>query len=283
MTSDVPSRPTAMLVPHRGHLRHRLGQNLHVGLVARDHDRLAVEDLRDLGVALLGTAARIVLGVLARQVADVEVDRAQVGHAVHGVAADDPAEADRRAVEQVGGLARERQRLDAAEGVDRLDHRVVAQPRASSRAPSGPDTCSRSTSTPLAWTPMCRSVGSPVIAKSPDVALLDQEVRGALLLLVGLLVADAHEVHLHRVLGGQVAHRAHHRREAALHVVGAAADQAVALDPRLELRRGWRAPRRGGRAAPRSGPVAAPTVAASTGRPLCVSPFTSTSRASSHP
>ena len=30
-----------------------------------------------------------------------------------------------------------------------------------------PATCSRSASTPLAWTPMCRLVGSPVMAKSP--------------------------------------------------------------------------------------------------------------------
>ena len=30
-----------------------------------------------------------------------------------------------------------------------------------------PNTCRRKASTPLAWTPTCRSVGSPVIAKSP--------------------------------------------------------------------------------------------------------------------
>ena len=39
------------------------------------------------------------------------------------------------------------------------------------------------------------------------------------------------------VLVGEVAHRAHHRGEPALHVVGAAADQAVALDARRELLR----------------------------------------------
>ena len=38
-------------------------------------------------------------------------------------------EVDRRAVEQVGGLAAERQRLDAAEDVVRLEDRVVAEPR----------------------------------------------------------------------------------------------------------------------------------------------------------
>ena len=38
-----------------------------------------------------------------------------------------------------------------------------------------------------------------------------------------------------RVLARDVDERAHHRREAALHVVGAAADEPVALDPRREL------------------------------------------------
>jgi hypothetical protein len=54
---------------------------------------------------------------------------------------------------------------------------------------------------------MCRSVGSPVSAKSDGVLL------------------------------GGVAHRAHERRQRALHVVGAAADEAVALDARRELPR----------------------------------------------
>ena len=40
-----------------------------------------------------------------------------------------------------------------------------------------------------------------------------------------------------RVLVGEVAQRAHHRREPALHVVGAAPVQAVALDARRELLR----------------------------------------------
>ena len=43
------------------------------------------------------------------------------------------------------------------------------------------------------------------------------------------------KLHAHGVLRRRVVDRAHHRRERALHVVGAAADQPVALDARLEL------------------------------------------------
>ena len=53
----------------------------------------------------------------------------RVGHLVERVAADDPREVDRRAVEQVRDSAAERQRLDAPEGVVGLEDRVVAQPR----------------------------------------------------------------------------------------------------------------------------------------------------------
>ena len=61
---------------------------------------------------------------------------------------------------------------------------------------------------------------------------------------------------------------AHHRRERALHVVGAAADQAVALDPRLEL------PLARGHDVEvavqhdESAPLVAPASASSTGSPL---------------
>ena len=72
---------------------------------------------------------RISSGSWPGQVADVEVDHAAVGHAVDRVPARDPAEADRRAVEQLRGLARERHRLDRAKDVDGLEHGVVAQPR----------------------------------------------------------------------------------------------------------------------------------------------------------
>ena len=55
------------------------------------------------------------------------------------------------------------------------------------------------------------------------VALFDEVVGAPVVLLLGLLVGDAHEVHTDGVLRGQVAGGAHHRRQAALHVVGAAA------------------------------------------------------------
>jgi hypothetical protein len=67
------------------------------------------------------------------------------------------------------------------------------------------------------------------------VALFDDVVRPPRERLVRLLVRHADEVHAHVRLGGQVADRAHHPREPALHVVGAAADQPVAVDARLEL------------------------------------------------
>ena len=98
-----------------------------------------------------------------------------------------------------------------------------------------PLTCTRTASTPLAWTPMCRSVGSPVSAKSAAQALGHERVGRAVADVLGLLVGHAHEAHADRVLGGDVRQRAHDRRERALHVVGAAADEPVALDAGREL------------------------------------------------
>ena len=100
-----------------------------------------------------------------------------------------------------------------------------------------PWTSRRIASTPLAWTPMCRSVGSPVIAKSPRRPRADELVGRAVVDVLGLLVGHAHEAHAHARPARRSRERAHHRREAALHVVGAAADQPVALDARLELLR----------------------------------------------
>ena len=98
-----------------------------------------------------------------------------------------------------------------------------------------PEICRRTASTPLAWTPMCRSVGSPVSAKSAVQALLDEDVGRAPRDVLGLLVGDADEAHADLVLRGDVLERAHHGRQRALHVVGAAADEPVALDARGEL------------------------------------------------
>ena len=67
-----------------------------------------------------------------------------------------------------------------------------------------PWTTIRITSTPLAWMPMCMSVGSPVIAKSPPRPAGDDRVGGALVDLLGLLVGHADEPHAHAVLIGDV-------------------------------------------------------------------------------
>ena len=68
-----------------------------------------------------------------------------------------------------------------------------------------------------------------------DVALFDEVVGAPRLRLVGLLVRDAEEVHPHRRLAGELTHREHHAGEPALHVVGAAAVEAVAVEPGLVL------------------------------------------------
>jgi len=82
-----------------------------------------------------------------------------------------------------------------------------------------------------------RLAGDREVADEPAA---DEVVARAALDVLGLLVGHAHEADPYLFLVGQVAHRAHHRGERALHVVGAAADQAVALDARDEL---LRAPR----------------------------------------
>ena len=82
---------------------------------------------------------------------------------------------------------------------------------------------------------MCRSVGSPVIAKSPTKAGVDQLIAAPFGALLGLLVADDPEPHPHRVLVAQRRRHQHHRRDRALHVIGAAPVEPVALEPRLEL------------------------------------------------
>ena len=146
-----------------------------------------------------------------------------------------------------------------------------------------PEICRRSASTPFAWTPMCRSVGSPVSAKSARRPSLTRTSVERLRDVLGLLVGDADEAHAHLVLAGDVLEGAHHGRERALHVVGAAADQPVALDARRELAlaRGddvevaveddGRARRRG------------PASARMTGRPSWSTPSTLSSRDSSQP
>ena len=71
--------------------------------------------------------------------------------------------------------------------------------------------------------------------KVADVAAPDEVVAGAALDVLGLLVGHDHEPHAHGGLAAEIVEGAHHGREAALHVVGAAAVQPVALDARREL------------------------------------------------
>src|SRR5581483_185465 len=54
----------------------------------------------------------------------------------------------------------------------------------------------------------------------------------ALVQLFGFFVRDAYQPHAYALLTLEVLERTHHRRNPALHVVGATTDQAVALDAR---------------------------------------------------
>ena len=174
--------------------------------------------------------------VLLREIADVDVHGAFLGHLVRRVAADDPAEVHRRPVEQLRGLQGERHRFDSPEDVDRLQHRVVAEPRRRTvRGRAEDQDPQREHALGLdADVQVGGLAGDREIA---DVAGLDQQVRRALVDLLGLLVGHAHEADPHLVLVLEVLERAHHRGQAALHVIGAAALEPVALDARRELLR----------------------------------------------
>ena len=79
------------------------------------------------------------------------------------------------------------------------------------------------------------SVGSPVIAKSPMKPESDHEVGSLVLGVLVLLVGDDPEADADRILLPHLGERGQHRRQGALHVIGAATVEAVTLDPRLEL------------------------------------------------
>ena len=97
----------------------------------------------------------------------------------------------------------------------------------------------RTASTPFASTPICRSVGSPVIAKSARRPRLTRTSVDRL-----STSADSSSGTQSRrrwtARWGGVPHREHHPRKRALHVVGAPPEQAITLDPRLELSRAGR-------------------------------------------
>jgi hypothetical protein len=167
------------------------------------------------------------------------------------------------------------------EAVERLDHGVVALPR---RRPVGGAALEHEPQRQdaLRLHADLHVVGSPGDREVTHVAVLDEPVGRPQLGLVGLLVGDAHEVDADVAAAGHLASRHHHRRERALHVVGAAADQAVAVDARLELLR-WAGTTSRCRGRRSSAPARRPTVAASTGRPLKTASLTSMSRPRASP
>ena len=121
-----------------------------------------------------------------------------------------------------------------AERVERLQDRVVAEPRRRAvRGRARHLEPHRQHALRLhADVQVGRLAGDREVA---GVAVLDQELGAAVDLLLGLLVRDDREDDAHARLVAQLLERAHHRRERALHVVGAAAVEPVALDPRREL------------------------------------------------
>ncbi len=130
--------------------------------------------------------------------------------------------------------ARERQRLDRAEHVDCLQHGVVAQPRrrAVGGAPLDLDPHRQHALGLDADVQIGRLTGDRKAATEPHP---DDRVGRADVELLGFLVGDADQPHAHALLALEILERAHHRCEPALHVVGATAEQPVALDTRLEL------------------------------------------------
>jgi hypothetical protein len=217
-------------------LRDGLGEPEHVGVRARDVGGREHEGAPDLHVVDRPDLREELIGILVGQVADVDVHDALVGNLVDRVPAGDPAEVDRGPVEQLGGLARERQGLDSPEDVDRLQHGVVPQPRGRGVGGAAVDgDPAREDALGLdADAQVGRLAGDREVAGEPAP---DHLVAGAALDVLGLLVGHAQEADADLVLGGQVVHREHHRREAALHVVGTAPEQAVAVDARRELLR----------------------------------------------
>ena len=77
-----------------------------------------------------------------------------------------------------------------------------------------------------------RLAGDREVAAQPA---LDRNLGRPLVELLGLLVGDADQPHPHPILALGVLERAHHPGQAALHVVGAAADQPVVFNAGLEL------------------------------------------------
>ena len=146
---------------------------------------------------------------------------------------DDAREVDRRAVEEVGGLARLKGSVSMRRKTSRALRIALSPSHGVEPCARGPLTSTRTASTPLAWTPMWRSVGSPVIAKSARRPSRDQRV-GRAARRRPRTPRRGRRAKRTRTRSCAAASRTAHiiDGERALHVVGAAADEAVALDAR---------------------------------------------------
>ena len=212
--SEAPSRPTSSASSTFASASDWCSATTY-SLSLATYARLALEhDLDGDVVDRADRPARIASGILAREVADVDVDDAGVGHLVERVAALDPAEVDRR-----GG--RSSSQLCRANGSDSMLRKTSIALRTALSPSHGVDpwaavplTVRRSASTPLACdadVQVGRLAGDREVAA---VAALDQDVGAA----------DRPPPRTprrrrrrsrtsHPVLIAQIAQRAHHRRE----------------------------------------------------------------------
>ena len=234
IASDAPSRPTLSASPSI-ELPDRLAQRLHVRVAARD-DRGRARETRTISVSGIARIwARIAPGSwLGRKRMSTSISQ-RSGTLLNASPPSMRARLIDGAVEQVGRLAAERQRLDAPEDVVGLEDRVVAEPRRRPVRRGAADLhAHREHALGLdADVQVGRLAGDREVALRPRSATSQSVERSS-------TSSDSSSgtqmnSHAHAVLLGGVVDRAHHRRERALHVVGAAADQAVALDARLEL------------------------------------------------
>ena len=173
------------------------------------------------------------------QVADVHVERAALGNLVDAVAAGDPPQVDRRAVVEARALLRERQQLEPVEDVHGPLDRVHAEPRGGPvrTAPLDVDAHVEHALGLDADVQVGRLAAHDEVADEPA---LDRRLGAAdLLRLVVLLVrarrAGARGTGSGSGEGGEVRHHAEHRGGRALHVVGAAPPEELAVHVRDEL------------------------------------------------
>src|SRR5215216_218726 len=216
----------------RGHL----AQNFDVGVRVGDVGRFAAEQDLELGGQVYGTdLADDLLRVLVRQVADVQVVGAAVGHPVQDVPADDTRQVHARVREELVPLLSKRQFGDAAVVLVGQEDRVLAEPRRRAvRALAAEGDAEVEDALGLgADVEVGGFAGDEKVA---NVAVLDEDLRARRSAVLLLLVGDHEEldrgVATH---GGEVLDGVHHRRESPLHVVDAPAVELAVLLVGLEL------------------------------------------------